>query len=322
MRRAILGLVTLMLGCGSAWAQLPVTDKVIVSKTAKLKLDIHYPQTGLADLDRIFADDAKGYAADPDLNQTSEGANSGAMSYEIRRNDAAMFSVQVSTYSYYAGHAHGTPGMTSYNFLMPGGVQVFLPELVDGRRGLDRISELVMADLIRQLGTGDLQAIRNGANPRGSSFQNFVWLPDALEITFEPYEVAGYAQGEKKVRIPFSQLVGVIRPDPRASAPSFSCAAARSPIEKAICADAGLARLDRQLAERYADKLDLNEVPAVRANERPTDERYRLAKQAEYELIVSNQRAWLKERNQACPTLAKDCLSKAYRDRIKAVWGL
>jgi len=322
MRRVILVLVTLILGCGSAWAQLPVTDKTIVSKTAKLKLNIHYPQTGRADLDHIFSDDAKTYAADPDLNETSQGANSGAMSYEIRRNDAAMFSVQVSTYSYYAGHAHGMPGMTSFNFLMPDGVQVFLPELVDGRRGLDRISELVAADLIRQLGTGDLQAIRDGANPRGSSFQNFVWLPDALEITFEPYEVAGYAQGEMHVRIPFSQLAGVIRSDPRAPAPSFPCGKAVTAIEKTICSDAALARLDRQAAERYADKLDLNKVPAARADEQPTDTRYRLATQAKHDLVVTSQRAWLKERNRACPTLAKDCLSKAYRDRIKAVWAL
>lgn len=321
MRKTALVLAVLLLAAGGAQAQLSVADKTI-QRTGQLKLNIHYPETGRADIDQIFAEAARKYAADPDLNETSGGQNSGSMSYEIKRNDAQMFSVQVRTHSYYAGHAHGMPDMTSYNFLMPDGAQAFLPELIEGRRGLDRISELVTADLIRQLGTGDLQAIRNGANPRGSSFQNFVWLSDALEITYEPYEVAGYAAGEKKVRIPFSQLTGMIRPDPRAPAPSFPCGKAVTAIEKVICSDAALARLDRQVAERYADKLDLNEVPAVRADERPTDTRHRLAKQAQHELIMSNQRTWLKERNRACPTLAKDCLSKVYRDRIKAVWDL
>ena len=34
--------------------------------------------------------------------------------------------------------------------------------------------------------------------------------------------------------------------------PSFDCAKAESGAEKLICEDAGLARLDRRVAERYA----------------------------------------------------------------------
>jgi uncharacterized protein YecT (DUF1311 family) len=317
MRRVILVLVTLILGCGSVWAQLPVTGKTIVRTTGKLKLDIHYPQTGRAALDRIFADYAKSYAADPDLNATSEGANSGAMSYEIKRNDAQIFSVQVSTYSYYASHAHGMPDAQSYSFLMPDGAQVFLPELVDGQRGLDRISQLAIADLTRQLGTSDLGSIRNGAAPQANSFANFAWLPDALELTFLPYQVAAYAAGTRTVRIPFSELADVIREDPRAPAPSFPCASARSRIEKAICADAGLARQDRQMAEYYAARL--NTVPAAKPDEKPRDRQYREYQQTHHDAQVTAQRAWLVQRNKDCATAGTACLMASYRARQAAL---
>ena len=314
MRGVFLALAVLVLAADAAQAQMPVTDKIIV-RTGKLKLDIHYPETGRPDLDRIFADYAKSYAADGDLNETSEGANSGTMSYKIRRNDAAMFSVQVSTNSYYAGHAHGMPDMVSFNFLMPDGAQVFLPELVDGKRGLDRISELAIADLTRQLGTGDLQSIRTGASPNPSSFQNFVWLSDELELTFIPDQVAAYAAGTRMVHIPLSALAEVIRSDPRAPAASFDCRVARSRIEKAVCSDAELARLDRQAADKYAHD-NHREVLPVLPNETPMQKQHREAAQGYHDRAVAWQRDWLARRDKDCASASVACLKASYRAHL------
>jgi uncharacterized protein YecT (DUF1311 family) len=311
MRKIGLALSVLLTVAGGAQAQLAITDKAIL-RTGKLKLDIHYPQTGRADIDRIFAERARAYAADGELNNTSEGSQSGSMSYEIKRNDAQMLSVQVRTYSYYAGHAHGMPDMVSYNFLMPDSAPVFLPELVDGRRGLERISQLVIADLTRQLGTSDLNSIQNGASPNAQSFSNFAWLPDALELTFIPYQVATYAAGTRIVRIPLSELADVIRPDPRAPAPSFSCTAARSSIEKTICSDAALARQDRQLAELYSDMLMFT---SGRDGGHGESLDYRSAMQTKYEAMVASQRAWLIHRDKECAGGDKACLVRVYKDR-------
>lgn len=311
MRKIGLAL-SVLLAAGGAQAQLAVTDKAIL-RTGKLKLDIHYPQTGQVDIDRIFAGAARKYASAPFcFEECSERPGSASMSYEIKRNDAQMFSVQVSTNTYSAGQAHGMPDMTSHNFLMPDGAQVFLPELVDGQRGLERINRLVIADLTRQLGTSD-----GWTRPRAGPERNFVWLPDALEITYTPYEVAGYAQGYLTVRIPMSELSDVIRPDPRAPAASFSCTAAHSAIERAICSDAGLARQDRQLAELYASRLYFT---AGRDGRHGESLDYRQAEQAKYEAMVMSQRAWLARRNKVCANGDKSCLIRLYTDRQKDMY--
>jgi len=150
MGKIALALGILLLATNGAQAQLTVTDKAIL-RTGKLKLEIHYPQTGRAEIDKRFAKQAQDFAADGDLNDTSEGANSGSMSYRIKRNDAQMFSVEVETGSYYAGHAHPMPDINTYNFLMPEAAQAGLSDFVTGQQGLERVRDLAVADLNRQL---------------------------------------------------------------------------------------------------------------------------------------------------------------------------
>lgn len=312
MRKIVPALGILLQMAGGAQAQLTVTDKAIL-RTGKVELDIHYPETGRAEIDRLFAKIARDFAADPDLNNTSEGANSGSMSYRIKRNDAGMFSVQVDTGSYYAGHAHPMPDIRTYNFLMPEAVKVGLSDFVAGQRGLERVRDLAVADLNRQL-----QWDRTKLKARESWFSNFVWGPDALELTFAPYEVAGYAQGTLVVRILLAKLSDVIRADPRVPAASFDCAAARSRIEKAICSDAEVARLDRRVADIYGDDYDLHrDVPPVMPNETPAQKLNREVAQRYHDRTVSWQRSWLARRDKACANGSVDCLKASYLAHLK-----
>ncbi len=308
----------------AAQAQLAVSDKAIVRTGKLLKLDVHYPHTGRAGMDRMFSGLAAAYAAGGEPNrpdpldltgEASKGANGGWMGYQVRRNDARMFVVQVSTNTYYAGHAHGMPDMISFNFLMPDGARVELAELVDGPRGLARVNSLAIAGLSRlpRLQGVDPKYIRDGAG----DFRNFAWLSDALELTYEPYEIAGYAQGELKVRIPLAELADVIRPDPRAPAPSFACATARTAIEHTICSDAALARLDRRVADDYRGWLAV--VPAARADEKPQERQYRQAEQARHDAQLAAQRLWLAARDKDCAGGDKACLILSYRARQAAL---
>lgn len=128
--------------------------------------------------------------------------------------------------------------------------------------------------------------------------------PKKLSLYFNPYQVAAYAAGPQEVHIPLSRLSDAMRPDPRAPASSFDCVLARSDVEQAICSSRDLARLDRHVAEAYADKLTWAENDAKRAT----------ARQA--------QRAWLKVRDATClrvgQTLAS-CLMGVYQQRLKAL---
>ena len=76
-------------------------------------------------------------------------------------------------------------------------------------------------------------------------------------------------------------------------AASFDCASAASKVEKAICADADLSRLDEQLAERW--RTTLANVPDPKA-------------------LKTDQRQWLKNRN-GCGDLTA-CLRRQYLMRL------
>src|SRR5262249_11188020 len=136
----------------------------------------------------------------------------------------------------------------------------FLGEILDGKNGIDRLSRIVTAKLIKEIGTGenavsDKESITRGASARADNFADFIMLPGKLHLYFSPYAVASYAAGPQETTIDLNQMKDVVRTDFRAPAPSFDCRKAKSAIEKAVCADARLARLDRQMAEAYESKL-------------------------------------------------------------------
>ena len=78
-------------------------------------------------------------------------------------------------------------------------------------------------------------------------------------------------------------------------AASFDCAKAQSKVEKMICADAELSRLDDELGEAYEDALE--------GNPKATD-------------VRNAQKQWIKERN-SCQD--KTCLSALYRQQTTAL---
>jgi hypothetical protein len=308
-RRACVALLLLFpLGLGAAYgAGLAVVEKSLVLKTKDLDLSIKYPQTGNKAIDAAMLDYAKhaagefkGYLKD---KQASDSAYTLDTTYEVERNDGKMFAVVFTEYSD-TGGAHPNSDYHTFDFLLPDGAQVFLPEIVDGSRGLERLSQLTIADLIKNIGTGpdaasDKDTISMGSGPYAENFRNFVWLPDKLHLYFPAYQVASYAAGPQELFLPLVPLKDVIRPDWRAPAASFDCAKAASAIEHAICADAGLARLDRQVAENYQSKL--------RNAYEPGDK----------DKLKQVQRDWLEMRNKTCGGPSPGaCLTKLYRARL------
>lgn len=309
MIRAVLVLLGVVLLASAAHANVTVADKAIARKSRLLEVDVHYPVTGRPAIDTLLA----GYAQARMAEVTAEDAASDPghtysvhLAYRVTRNDDKFFAV-FFTGDQYMGGAHPNPFEESFVFLMPGAARVFLPELVDGARGMSRLSNLAIADLTKRflakpdgaMTTADW--IKTGTTPAQLAQTAFEWNPDALVLHFGAYAVAPYAAGRQEVRIPMSAIAGILRPDPRAPAPSFACAKAAGAIEKAICADAALARLDRQVAEAYARKRDTDFNPKARL------------------AALEAQRAWLKARDQGCATADAACLSKSYQSRRAAL---
>ena len=296
----------------AAGGRLNVASAKIEAKKPTYTIELSYPRTGQAAIDREIEGWAKGLAREfadgaKDQGPGQIGPWSAELSYEVVRNDARMFSV-LFTYYTFSGGAHPNSNFEAFNFVMPDAMHVELAELFT-RAGIERISAISIAELSRDLGgpdgMTDTDWIKKGAGPNPRNFARFVLQPKELALYFDAYQVAAYAAGPQEVHIPLAKLNGTLRPDPRVPAASFDCALAQSDVERAICGDRELARLDRHVAEAYFDKLLWE------------------AEEAKRFALRKDQRAWLMERD-GCRVRAESfagCLTRVYQARLKALNG-
>lgn len=312
-RQLFLAVLLLIAPVQAAQAALPVAAKKIAEKSAIYDITVAYPQTGNKAVDDNLAAWAKSAAADfrklaKADHQASEQAYVLDTTFKVARNDAAVFAVLFEEYTD-TGGAHPNQDYETANFLMPDGWRVYLPELF-AAKALPRISALATADLDRRIATGpdatsDPDMVKSGTGADWDNFKDFVLQPNALAIYFPPYQVASYASGPQESHIALSALRDAMRADLRAPAASFDCAQARSAIERTLCSDVGLARLDRQVAESYL--LHLRDG----------------TNDAHKDATRNIQRAWLVRRNGACASQASAaaiaCLTGVYRERLAAL---
>ncbi len=213
---AVLAAAAFLAAAVPAGAQLAIADRHVRRDGGKLTLDIHYPRTGRAAIDRKLADYALGLAridAKTLSYATRERPYSVTLTYKVMRNDPRIFSVLFQG-DVFTGGAHGLPVVQSFNLRLPEGRELALGDLVAGPPALERISRLARAELTRRLSKdGATQFIQDGTAPKPESFAVFAWLPDALVVEFPPYQVAPYVYGTQSVTIPKTALAGVIRPD-------------------------------------------------------------------------------------------------------------
>jgi uncharacterized protein YecT (DUF1311 family) len=320
MRNLILAILLFLGTAGHALAQVTVTDKAIIRNTGRYHLDIHYPQTGIASVDKLL----DGTHWPKEVSQIDLGSATAkdpyntSASYKVTRNDAVMFSVEIGA-NVYTGGPHGLPYFYSYSFLPPDYVQVFLPELLDGPRGMKKLSQLVIDDIrqqYRKSGTPLDEEHIGYAGPHQLEHIAFQWQPDELVVEYGPYSFNGYA-GNPIVHIPMTALADVIRADPRAPSPSFDCGKAGNRIEKAICGNVELARLDRDLTSRYLMAMQSHHDENRRLSQRSPTDPTRQRETAALDNLTAAQRAWLIQRNNTCADAQPACLLASYKKRLK-----
>ena len=279
--------------------------------TKQSNYDVVYPQVGQPKIDGEIARWAKkkvaGFQAAARAPDPHDGPYGMEIAFAVERNDAKMFEVTFREEDSGWG-VHNAHQGVSFNYLMPDGWRVYLPEILDAG-ALGKISALAIADLKerQQVKGDDLRAgwITTGAAARWKNFEDFTLLPNALIVRFAEFQVADYASGPQESKLPFTPLKSHVRDDWRAPVASFDCSAAKTAIERTICSDLELARLDRQVRDAYLFQVDLYQK---------ADERERL------HLM---QREWVARRDAACGSRpsgeAVACLTGLYRDRLKVL---
>jgi len=307
--RSVLALAALVcLAAAPVFAKgLAVKKATIAEKTDAYEVTVEYPETGIAAIDKDLAAWAKSTAGDfvaeaKTDHQADENAYFLDVTYEVARNDGDVFAVMF-TEDVDTGGAHPNQEFETMNYLMPDGWRVYLPELFE-RKALAKLSAMVTKNLIDTIATGadtlsDPDTIKEGAGPDWDNFRDFILQPKKLVIHFPPYQVAAYAAGPQVSELPLGPLKDLMRKDVRAPAPSFDCAAAATRVEKLICSDVALSRLDRDVSEAYA--LDLRDAE--------NDQQRADLKQKE--------QVWLGQRDASCAGPdALLCMTGGYQTRL------
>ncbi len=274
------------------------------------KYRVTFPRTYQPRIDAELAAWAKLYAScDPGKAVPADQALTAPVatttSPTVVRNDARIFAVSFEE-TIESEEVHDTHERTTFNFLRPDGWRVYLPEIFDAA-ALKKISQLAVEVLRRQLGGGsdsDQDVIARGAGPVWNNFETFVLKDKTLDLYFASERVGSYADGPQEIELPLAELAPYLRKDWRVPAPSFDCVKARTVVERAICSDVALARLDRELHERYLMSLGV-------------------AERAKKEALRQTQRSWLQRRDAGCadPTSARlvTCLDDLYQERLKSL---
>jgi uncharacterized protein YecT (DUF1311 family) len=299
----VAAIAALCLAAPALAAGVAVKTQKLAKDTDAATISVEYPETGNAAIDAEIAAWAKGEFDDfvklsTEDRQPDEPQYEMELTFEVERNDASGFAVLFTEYTF-TGGAHPNSDFTTFNYMMPDGWRVYLPEIFQAK-ALKAISSLAIAGVKKALGE-DADDVTDGAGPAWDNFDDFILKPSSLDLNFAAYQVAAYAAGPQFVSIPIQKLKGLMRPDWKAPAASFDCAKAGTAIEEAICGSVELARLDRGVAEAYARKLKYSFEDGEKAKN-----------QAE-------QRQWLAARDQKCGTGDAACLKDMYAARLKAL---
>lgn len=317
LAHALLGLCVFAFSSPALAAGLSVSEQTLTQNGPRYTIDLKYPATGVGAIDAVIAefaaarrDEMLPYFTDPEAVQylPEDMGMFAELNYGIGRNDSEWFSVMF-TYFTFAGGAHPNTMQYGMNFLVADGGLVELAEII-GHDGIKFVSAYAVSDIDKQFGNDGIEVndewVLRGAGPRESNFAAFNWGAETMTIIFPAYQVAPYAAGPVTVEIPTAKLAPFVRDDVRAPIASFDCAKAGTAVEKGICADAGVARLDRHVADAYAEQL------------------LWLTEEAQITPVRQAQRDFIKARDAACGGKAAgdamtQCLTDAYTARLAAI---
>jgi Protein of unknown function (DUF3298). len=132
-----------------------------------------------------------------------------------------VISVLYTIYWYGAGAAHPNQYFKSYVFLLDPIIKVDSLESIFKdpvnafeevqRLARERLKEISLNDSEADDATLDDDWIQRGTLT-WEHFRAFIFRADAIEILFEPYQVAAYAYGPQSVKIPYEKLISMMDP--------------------------------------------------------------------------------------------------------------
>jgi hypothetical protein len=199
------------------------------SNKPKYEIDVSYPQimgtgpAGVAAFNheaeslarKTVADFKKDFTGSGQPAPDSDSGSDVSMSYDVRLGTPDLISVSFAIGEYSAGAAHPNGYTVTINYQLKANHKLALADVfMAGKPYLQSISRYAIGKLKTRLGgQSDLDWINRGAGPKLENYKNWNLTSTGLEITFDAYQVASYADGPQVVFIPYSELKPLINPD-------------------------------------------------------------------------------------------------------------
>jgi len=112
--------------------------------------------------------------------------------------------------------AHGNTFFHTFTFDTTKGTRLSLSDIFTTNSYLNTLSSLSRTKLPTIIGDGaEASFINGGTTPEEKNFQNFFFDNQDFVILFDPYQVAPYSSGPQTLRIPLSELAGILKPEYR-----------------------------------------------------------------------------------------------------------
>lgn len=176
------------------------------------------------ELRQFIAKEVNGFKKDfsaPDEHMPGGGSTfDSRYQVEFVANDLVSIGFVINTY--FEGAIHGQYNVIVFNYDLNSGRILGLADLFKPNSiYLKPISDYAIKSL-RKVLTADPEHdwIQEGAGPEEKNYQSWNITRRGLEVTFNPYQVASYAEGPQVVIVPYSVLKDVI--DPRGPLSRFS----------------------------------------------------------------------------------------------------
>lgn len=130
--------------------------------------------------------------------------------YQTDQISPEVVSVELLVSDYQSGAAHPNNYTKVFNYDIAQKKEIQLSDLFTNESNyLETLSNIAREDVAAQLQkdgmTGDEQMITDGTQPMAENFQLFTIKPNSLILIFDPYQVAPYVAGTRKVTVPAEQ---------------------------------------------------------------------------------------------------------------------
>lgn len=212
----------------------PVAEKISVKKdqgNPPYSLDLQYPKlSGLADqkmqdainkdissqIDSAVADIVRNnWAGPPELKNVKSSLT---VRYDVAYLNAALLSLELNFSSYIVGSAHPDNYTLTSTYDLRNGNKVKLIDLFEpGSNYLEVLADYAIPQLKKDLqldaqNTDAMNWVDSGAAPQTQNYDKFLIGKEGLVVIFDPYQVAPYSEGFRRVTVPYALLNKIMDP--------------------------------------------------------------------------------------------------------------